>query len=442
MSHTLTQTEWEQQMCNKILALIRNELYLDFRYMDVALSALTFTPDESLSVTATDGICLYYPSEQILRVYKSNPIFLNRAYLHSVIHCIFRHLWMRKGREPFIWNLACDIACEWVIDSLDKPSVKRIRTLTRINYYEHLKKEGIPVTAAAIYRDLLTITDPVEQLKLQQEFITDDHRFWPSEEKPSPSQAKAGENWEKIGRRINQDLSLMGQEDSEALSSLKTQIKQAKQGRSYREFLRKFTVLKEEMHCDYDEFDLGYYSYGLRIYKNMPLIEPKESREIMKISEFVIVIDTSYSTNGDLVKRFLEETFQIIRQRDSFFNKSHIRIIQCDNQVQRDEIIKEESDINKLLASFTLTGGGGTDFRPAFAYVDQLIASGELKKLKGLLYFTDGKGIYPKKRPAYETAFIFMEDEIPPDVPPWAMRIKLDADELLASRPGTLKNHS
>lgn len=54
----------------------------------------------------------------------------------------------------------------------------------------------------------------------------------------------------------------------------------------------------------------------------MPLIEPLESREVTKISEFVIVIDTSYSTNGPLVQKFLEETFQIIQERDSFFHKS------------------------------------------------------------------------------------------------------------------------
>ena len=426
MSHTQTQSEWEQQMCSKILALIRNELYLDFRYMDAALCALSFTPEDSLSMTATDGISLFFPPDQILRVYKNNPRFLNRAYLHSVLHCIFRHLWMRGDREPVIWNLACDIACEWVIDSLPKPSVQRIKTLVRLDYYDHLEQDRIPVTAAAIYRDLLTITDPLTQLKLQEEFVTDDHRYWPREKNQSPSSAEAGRNWEKIGRRISQELSLSGQESSTAVSSLETQIRQGKQRRTYREFLSRFTVLREEIQCDYDEFDLGYYTYGLRLYKNMPLIEPRESREVMKILTFVIVIDTSYSTNGDLVRRFLEETFQIIRQRDTFFHKSHIRIIQCDNQVRSDQVVKDESDINRLLASFTLTGGGGTDFRPAFSYVEDLLSSGQLQNLKGLLYFTDGKGIFPKKRPPYDTAFVFMNDDIPPQLPPWAMKIQLD----------------
>ena len=36
---------------------------------------------------------------------------------------------------------------------------------------------------------------------------------------------------------------------------------------------------------------------------------------------------------------------------------------------------------------------------------------GKFKKLKGLLYFTDGKGIYPVRMPAYDTAFVFVEGQ-------------------------------
>ena len=241
-------------MCLQILDVIRSELYLDFRYLDMALSALTFSANEQIQTFATDGSFLFFSREQILRVYRSNPLFLDRAYLHSVLHCIFRHLWMRGNREPVLWNLACDIAVEWMIDSFDKPSTRRTLSLRRTNYYAHLKEEKIPVTAAAIYHDLLSITDYEEQAAMQFEFYTDDHRFWPKDPARSPSSAQAGENWEKIGRRVTKEMELKGKQDGEALSSVQTQITQGRSRRSYREFLRKFTVLKEELHCDYDEF--------------------------------------------------------------------------------------------------------------------------------------------------------------------------------------------
>lgn len=428
----MTQTEWENEMCIKILELIQNELYVDFRYLDVAVSALTLTPNDSLRSTATDGISFFFPPEQILRVFRSNPLFLNRAVLHSVFHCIFRHLWIRGSRDPDLWNLSCDIAVEWIIDSFEKKSVKRALSGIRTNIYNDFRQYKIPITAANIYRYLLPdIADNPDRLnQLMMEFFTDDHRFWPKKPSTSPSAAKAGQSWDKISRRMEQELNLRGDDSASGIDAMKTQIKEGKSRRSYKDFLRKFTVLKEELHCDYDEFDLNYYSYGLRLYKNMPLIEPLESREVTKISEFVIVIDTSYSTNGPLVQKFLEETFQIIQERDSFFHKIQIRIIQCDNQVHSDIIIKEQRDIPKLLHNFELIGGGGTDFRPAFSYINKLLENGEFQNLKGVLYFTDGKGIYPAKRPPYETAFLFLGEEEHPDVPAWAMKLILHEEDL------------
>ena len=428
----MTQTEWENEMCIKILELIQNELYVDFRYLDVAVSALTLTPNDSLRSTATDGISYIFQPEQILRVFRSNPLFLNRAVLHSVFHCIFRHLWIRGSRDPDLWYLSSDIAVEWIIDSFEKKSVKRALSGIRTNIYNDFRQYKIPITAANIYRYLLPdIADNPDRLnQLMMEFFTDDHRFWPKKPSTSPSAAKAGQSWDKISRRMEQELNLRGDDSASGIDAMKTQIKEGKSRRSYKDFLRKFTVLKEELHCDYDEFDLNYYSYGLRLYKNMPLIEPLESREVTKISEFVIVIDTSYSTNGPLVQKFLEETFQIIQERDSFFHKSQIRIIQCDNQVHSDTIIKEQRDNPKLLHNFELIGGGGTDFRPAFSYINKLLEDGEFQNLKGVLYFTDGKGIYPAKRPPYESAFLFLGEEEHPDVPAWAMKLILHEEDL------------
>ena len=40
MGHIQTQEEWEVQMAEKILSYVRNELYLELRYLDVAFSAL------------------------------------------------------------------------------------------------------------------------------------------------------------------------------------------------------------------------------------------------------------------------------------------------------------------------------------------------------------------------------------------------------------------
>ena len=430
MPHTLTQTEWEQEMSVKILHFIHSELYLDLRFLDLAFSALLPKTDTRLQTFATDGIFLYYSPPQVLRIFQDNHKFLSRAFLHSVLHCVFSHLWLAGNRNQALWNTACDIAVEYTIDCMDKPSTRRILSWARQRVYSQLISEGQGISAAVIYR-MLKALPPTEQANLQIEFYTDDHCYWPAHGKQEAIHQQAAASWNKIARQ-SQMQQRMGKNDAQSgETSIFTQIAAARSRRSYREFLKKFTVLREELHCDTDEYDLNLYTYGLRLYGNLPLIEPVETREIRKIREFVIVIDTSGSTSGQLVKNFLSETFRILHQTEQFFTKCKIRLLQCDDQVRMDQEIEDFSQAKKLLQKFTILGGGGTNFCPAFAYVDQLVAQGTFENLGGLLYFTDGFGIYPKKCPPYQAAFLFLNDYDETAVPPWAMRLRLEPEEFL-----------
>ena len=77
-----------------------------------------------------------------------------------------------------------------------------------------------------------------------------------------------------------------------------------------------------------------------------------------------------------------------------------------------------------------VVGGGGTDFRPAFSRIEELRRE-ELYRLKRVLYFTDGYGTFPSRPPAYDTAFVFFkEDYSDAEVPPWAIKLILDPDDL------------
>ena len=81
--------------------------------------------------------------------------------------------------------------------------------------------------------------------------------------------------------------------------------------------------------------------------------------------------------------------------------------------------------------NLTLKGFGGTDFRPVFEYVEELRKNKEFTNLKGLIYFTDGYGAFPARKPDYDTAFVFIDDDYNnPDVPAWAMKLFLQKDEI------------
>lgn len=424
-----TQWEWQQEMADEILSLIRSELYLELRFMDVALSALSWKPAEGIDTFGTDGEVLYYSMERLLQVYPVNSSFLNRLYLHSILHCIFSHLWLCGNRQRPLWDLACDIMVEYTIDHMDKPGTRRVLSLLRKDLYGRLEEQKMGISAAVIYQHLLDIS-PEEFRALQREFYTDTHKYWPKTEQMGMAPKMVQKRWEQIGRQTQMRMEQRGAKQTEGQELLEQEMQAGRSRRGYRDFLRKFTVLREEMHLDPEEYDLNYYSYGLRLYGNMPLLEPVETREIQKIQDFVIVVDTSYSTSGDLVKAFLQETFDILMEKEHFFVDSRIHVIQCDDQVQTDQLITNEKELERLLQSFTILGGGGTDFRPAFVYVNQLREKGELEHLRGMLYFTDGKGIYPQKRPDYQTAFLFFGSYEEAAVPPWAMRLRIMPEEL------------
>ncbi len=425
-----TQEEWEEEMALKILRYTHDELYIEFRFLGIALSALEPKADNRIITFATDGVILYFSKEQLLRLFKKNAAYLDRLYLHTVLHCMFSHLWIGGNRERFLWGTACDIVVEYIIDHMEKKCTRRIIGWLRQRTYEALEKDGMGVSAAQAYRFLLE-KEPEKVQELHQEFFADDHAFWPKEEKGRTEAEAARKNWDKIARQTQMEQQRRGRESEEGEELIAFQMKARKARRTYRDFLRKFAVLHEEMHCDLEEFDLNFYTYGLQLYQNMPLIEPLESREVKKIRDFVVVVDTSYSTSGELVQGFLQETFEILSQEDNFFHQCKLHILQCDEEVKSDIVITRQEEIKALFADFTIQGGGGTDFRPAFSYVEWLLAEGELKNLCGLLYFTDGKGIYPEKKPEFQTAFLFMEDYEEEKVPAWAIRIRLEREDFV-----------
>ena len=65
---------WQNQMAEKILRFVQNELYQDLRFLDVALSALVWQPAQGLRTLATDGSKLYFPAERICKIFPDNPL--------------------------------------------------------------------------------------------------------------------------------------------------------------------------------------------------------------------------------------------------------------------------------------------------------------------------------------------------------------------------------
>ena len=473
-----------EKLTEEVLILSRNTLLVNLRFLDAALSQFEMAPVNQ-STLLTDGHFLLYNPKHVLSDFKRERETAVRNYLHIVLHCIYRHMFVSPSIDRPLWDLACDIAVENVITELSLQSTKSFRENLQADDIAKLQKKCKMLTAEKIYNLLKSQNiDAQTAEKIRSHFYADDHELWymsasqkekqygggqtssdhPDEEENQSegtgedssegSNGNAGSNdggensrdsagsflssaelsatWQQIAERMQVDLETFEKQRGNMPGGLLQNLKEVNREKyDYTSFLKKFAVMGEAMKINDDEFDYIFYTYGLKLYDKMPLIEPLEYKEVKRIKDFVIAIDTSGSVQGEQVQAFIQKTYNILKSTESFFTKINLHIIQCDTTIQEHIKITTQNEFDEYLKKMQLKGFGGTDFRPVFEKVDDLLRSKEFTRLKGLIYFTDGYGVFPERKPVYETAFVFVRDDYEiPDVPSWAIKLVLEADDL------------
>lgn len=463
------------ELSMEILRNTVSRLTLNLRFMDIALNRYRFAADSPFF--SCDGTYFHYAPAAVIRMFRNNPNELNRGYFHIVLHSVFRHVFFGKDRKISLWNLACDIAVEDVILSLDLECLRLENDDEKRKQIERLKKDIPDFTAQKIYHRLEDMeTDRIRLLTPL--FAFDDHECWyeirkvtgtgetlfgeenrdtpgkdgnnrfdkashdTGERKDGDSEADESEtelirnrlkNWQDISDHIEEQLKLYAENHGDTgeviLQSLK---KLHREKYSYSQFLQRFMRTGEKMQINDEDFDTIFYTYGLQLYQNLPLIEPLESKEIKNVRELIIAIDTSGSVQGDTVQAFLQKTWNLFEERENFFSRFNIHILQCDMMIREAAVIRSSRQFEYYIKNLQLKGFAGTDFRPVFQYADEQIREKKFRKLGGVIYFTDGDGVYPKTKPDYPAAFLFLKGNKDITVPPWAVKYILEEDELYA----------
>ncbi len=382
--------------------------------------------DGAVDPFGTDGLTFYVRPDPELELRYED-------YLHMLLHCVFRHMSPPEKAQRSLWDLACDLACEYLRSELFPGLGEDIRPLAA-----DILPEGYdPRSALSAYQGLMELFEE-DLLSLRERFTRDDHRYWyepplawpqeppggnggkggtsaenPGAEGPTPElwRELLESKWKEIAEQLKRGRKKPRRYGTAPGSREEKMLLREDGKYSFSRYLQRFFITREELQLDESSFDYIPYYYGLERYGNLPFLEPLEYMESHKIQQLAIAIDTSGSCSREMVERFLAVIRRILMQRENFFRKMDIHIIQCDAAIQDHVEIHSPEDWQRYLTHLTVKGRGGTSFVPVFRLIEKLQGQGKLKELKGLLYFTDGDGIYPKKAPPYEVAFIFPDRE-------------------------------
>lgn len=438
------QTE-NSRLAVRVLEACRNQLFFEYRFLEQALFRLEWKVCENIYF-GSNGQYLFYNPDYILKRYMQNSGQMILDFLHLVIHCLYQHPFFTVAVQSSYWDLAADIAAECLLAEIiqrdsDITAGQAEQMYLKQLVIDRIYKETGAMSAQRICSFLNRNLGDGQKLegmdfdRLCSLFCRDDHSLWyaktPDSEQDTVKQCS--QMWKDTASRVLIEAqSFAKPRRGETPGSLIQNLQMiVRENYDYSEFLLKFAArMEERMQISEDEFDYIFYTYGLRLFGKVPLIEPLEYKEKYLIREFVAAIDTSASCEGETVRKFLIKTYNILRQTETFASKVNIHIIQCDAAVQEDAKIESQQDLEEYISHMKLRGFGGTDFCPVFEYTDHLLETGELRKVDGLIYFTDGYGRFPKTPPRYKTAFVFLDKEDDVKVPAWAMKVYLDEEAM------------
>ena len=220
-------TEKLNKLAQDVLLLSRNTLLVNLRFLDMALSQFDLVPVPE-STLLTDGQHIFYNPKHVLFCYKTQKEICVRDYLHIVIHCVFRHMYMDPKLNRPYWDLACDIAVENVITELGLKAVTASRERQQAQYIAAIKQELKHVTAEKIYSyRRQTMPDPNKIAEIRGLFYAENHEIWymtgqeievrfgvssgmGEDENGTESRAVMAAVWTGISERMQVDLETFG----------------------------------------------------------------------------------------------------------------------------------------------------------------------------------------------------------------------------------------
>ena len=414
----------------ELLAQDRQKLLTKLPFTGSLVMRLDLVPvsDERLPTAATDGDRIFVDIDFYAQLTAEERLFV---LAHEVWHCALLHFLRRGDRNQELFNIAADLEIHFLLtdEGLKAPFVlphdPNWKGLSAEEIYERLKK-GKPQSNRYGRRGDTGEGRESEHIKGTTSF--DRHLERAGEAERANEGAADGGNEERAGganKGRDPDYSpeiAPGAEERcrERLTSAVQQCERMKGTLPAGLKAVVEAVLKPEIGWRelLAQFVTSCYGGSRRwlpparrhVHEGLYLQSMRSER-----LRAIVAIDTSGSTQGGLPKFFSELNALL-----DTFGSYELTVIQCDAEVGRVETFDDAAPLDPS-RKWETTGGGGTDFRPVFRYVDE---HPELEP-NLLIYFTDGCGDCPDRAPAYPVMWLLTRDG---HEQPWGLNVKFQKE--------------
>ncbi|MBO4797838.1 MAG: hypothetical protein J5494_03595, partial [Candidatus Methanomethylophilaceae archaeon] len=321
-----------REIAEEILSDGRMLLCMDLRFMTRAVMSAEHVLLDGSGPYSCDGKRLYYHADNLISDFRKNPNLVPRTIAHMILHLVLGHT---SPDGDSYTNLAEDMVTEYALDMINTPNISLPDRDDRIFVFEkYLKKISAPVPG------LLS-----GELKKVSEWQIRNYPPLFSRDSHSGRKGDCDPEWNELASQMLVEIegfsrNLEGKTDA-LLRVLRIRTRKK---HDFRRFLRKFMISRERAAENPDEFDPAYYTFGLARYGNIPLIDSTENSDSPSIEEFVIAIDTSGSTMRGPAFGFVNDVCTILEQC-GVSGRTELHIVQCDNLVRTDDVIRCRSDL-------------------------------------------------------------------------------------------------
>ena len=382
---------------------------------------------------STDGKTLWFDPERVVEDFRKDRDAVACQLLHVTVHCLLGHLDLRATYAlPQAFDCAADLKAAQLAAGL---CGSRFASRHSNNYANISHLQPLYQTLSHPATDLHEEFQLTHLKDLAQAACFDNHDLWAIPPHPPNTTPGANSNSSSEEQCAGRGIACEGTTTNESPPPDWARIRQSMldgnggelpgncagmlqenfsvpdRGMSFAQFLKRFASPEERMLLDPDTFDIRWYHLGLEYYGDIPLLEPSELSEPPLPDDIVVALDVSGSCHGEVCKRFLKETLGILRDISAGTSHFRILLLLCDTEIQKEVLLETPEQVDALFDHFSVTGFGGTDFRPVFERVEQLRQSGALPRVRGLLYLSDGCGHFPNTPPDYPTAFLIPEED-------------------------------